>query len=277
MACAERAALLRRAIVSVRASSAGPVRIIAVVNGGRADPAVCDWLAAQPDVVLDHVAAASAPGAVLKGRNRVHSGFFATLDDDDEYLPGTMDRRIALLRADPQADLLISNAYRCCEGVDRLFHERLSEVQADPLTCVMRANWLTSGNALYRTAAVGLAYFQDFHPYAEWTWLAFRLALNGKRIAILDEPACRHHDTAASLSKSQGYAQSYLPLFKRMLEGAPPPAVVRMIRRKIAATCHDASVAALGDGRRLEAWRQHWHSLTSGGLQYLPYTRYLCK
>jgi glycosyltransferase involved in cell wall biosynthesis len=278
MASAERANLLRRAIGSVRASTHQPVRIIVVVNGARSDLAMCAWLQAQPDVTLDYVAAPSAPGAVLRGRERVRSEFFATLDDDDEYLPGTTERKIALLRADPRVDFLIANAYRCRDGVDSLFHQRLPEVASDPLASLMRRNWLTSGNAMFRSAAVGLPYFQGFHPYAEWTWLAFRLALDGKRIAILDEAVCRHHDTAISLSKSQGYIQSYLPLFQRMLERAPPPAVARMIRSKMAATHHDASVAALNEGRRLAAWRHHWHSLANpGGLQYLPYTRHLFK
>lgn len=276
MASAERAIQLRRAIASVRASSAAPVRIIVVVNGARRDPALCGWLDAQEDVRRESVAAASAPGAVLHGRLLVDTEFFSTLDDDDEYLPGASDAKIALLRADPGADLLVTNAYLCRAGAARLCHRRLAEVRADPLACLMRFNWLSSGNALYRTAAVGVPYFQDYHPYAEWTWLAYRLALDGRRVAILERPTCRHHDTAQSLSKSLDYVLAYLPLFQRMLERAPPPPIRRMIERKLAAAHHDACFAALRAGRRLDAWRHHWRSLARrGGLRYLAATRHL--
>lgn len=278
MASPERAKLLLRAIGSIRASSLTPIRIIVVINGERFDLSVCDWLQAQPDVDIEWVPSASAPGAILRGRECVRTEFFSTLDDDDEYLPCTMERKISLLRANQKADVLISNAYISSNGSDRLFHQNLPEVAIDPLICLLRRNWLTSGNALFRTTSIGLRYFQGYHSYAEWTWLAFRLALDKKCIAIFNEAVCRHHDTYDSLSKSQEYIRSYIPLFQRMLECAPPPAAIKMIRRKISASHHDASVSALHAGRLWEAWRQHWNSLTqTGGLRYLPYTRHLFK
>lgn len=278
MASVERAKLLQRAINSIRGSSLAPIRIIVVVNGNRSDIAVREWLQAQPDVYITRVSVPSAPGAILRGRKYVRTEFFSTLDDDDEYLSCTMEKKISFLRASPKADLLIANAYICSNGVDKLFYDNLPDVAIDPLTWLLQSNWLTSGNALFRTTSVGLKYFRRYHPYAEWTWLGFRLALDRKRIIILNEPVCRHYDTYGSLSKSQDYIRSYLPLFKRMLECAPPPAIACMIRRKISASHHDASVTALRKGLLGEAWRHHWMSLfQTGGLKYLPYTRYLFK
>lgn len=278
MASLEREKLLLRAICSIRASSLAPIRIIVVINGERFDLSIRDWLQAQPDVDIEWVLAASAPGAILKGRECVHTEFFSTLDDDDEYLPYTMERKISLLRANPKADVLISNAYISSTGGDRLFYQNLSEVASDPLIFLLRRNWLTSGNALFRTTTIGLPYFHDYHPYAEWTWLAFRLALDRKCIVILNDAVCRHHDTHGSLSKTQEYLGSYIPLFQRMLKCAPPHRVAKMIRRKISASYHDASVSALDTGRLREAWRQHLYSLIqTGGLRYLPYTRHLFK
>jgi len=278
MASAERAKLLLRAVDSIRASSIAPVGIIVVVNGDLFDSSVLEWLQAQPDVDIEWIVSASAPGAILRGRECVRTEFFSTLDDDDEYLPCTMERKISLLRANPKADMLIANAYIFSNEIDSLFYQNLPKVKADPLICLLRKNWLTSGNALFRTKAIGLPYFQNYHPYAEWTWLGFRLALDQKNILFSNEAVCRHHDTYNSLSKSQDYIQSYLPLFQRMLEYSPPPAAARMIRRKISASHHDASVSALRNGRFLEAWRQHWSSLIqTGGLRYLPYTRHLFK
>lgn len=278
MALRQRGAMLQRAIGSIRASSSKPIRIIVVVNGNRFDAAVCDWLKAQTDINFEYVAEPSAPGAVLRGRELVQTEFFSTLDDDDEYLPGATDQRLSVLQADSGADLLATNAYLCIDGVDSLVYNRLADVPASALECLMRFNWLTSGNALYRTASVGSTYFRDYHPYAEWTWLAFRLALDGKSISIMNESTCRHNSTAESVSKSEVYFQTFIPLFKRMLASSLPDQVVRMIHRKMGAAYHDASDAALRDGRRLDAWRHHWHSLINpGGMRYLTYTRHLFK
>jgi glycosyltransferase involved in cell wall biosynthesis len=278
MASFERAKLLARAVDSIRASSIDPVRIIVVINGGRFDLSVLEWLQAQKDVEIEWTVFASAPGAILRGRECVRTEFFSTLDDDDEYLPCTMEQKISLLRANPRADMLIANAYIFSNDIDNLFYQNLHKVKVDPLICLLRRNWLTSGNALFRTKAIGLPYFHNYHPYAEWTWLGFRLALDKKRIIILNEAVCRHHDTHNSLSKSQDYIQSHIPLFQRMLECSPPPAAAKMIRRKISASHHDASVSALGNCKLLEAWRHHWDSLIqTGGLRYLSYTRHLFK
>src|SRR4051794_1682803 len=101
MASSERATLLQRAISSIRASSLAPIQIIVVVNGGRFDFSVRDWLQTQPDVHIEWVLSASAPGAILRGRECVRTEFFSTLDDDDEYLPCTMERKISRLSANP--------------------------------------------------------------------------------------------------------------------------------------------------------------------------------
>lgn len=276
MASRERGQLLMRAIASIRASSRSSIQIIAVVNGNRMDTEVCDWLKAQSDVQFVSIAKPSAPNAIFTGRQLVQTEYFSTLDDDDEYLPDATEYKLAALQFEPQADMLVGNAYQCAAGVNSLRYEDLTNVPAQPLECLMQFNWLLSGNTLYRTASVGSDYFKDSHDYAEWTWLAYRLAMDGKKVAVLDVPVFRYNDTAGSLSKSNIYFQSYIPLFQRMLERSPPRAVVHMIQRKMAAAYHDASTTALQDGQLKEAWHNHWRSLIKrGGLKYLPYTRRL--
>jgi len=73
IAIKEKAALLMRAVESIRHSAAGQIRIIAVVNGGRADPDVCQWLQAQPDIHYERVAAPSSPLAIFRGRALVQT------------------------------------------------------------------------------------------------------------------------------------------------------------------------------------------------------------
>lgn len=277
MASAARAELLKRAVHSIRASSCQPIKIIAVVNGNRFDAAVCHWLKAQPDIRFEYVEKPSAPNAVLRGRELVETEFFSALDDDDEYLQGSTDQKLVLLQADAKADLVVGNYYQHRDGREFLSYDRLNAVPAEPLEMLMEFNWLHNGNALFRTASIDVRYFQDYHAFAEWTLVAFRLALDGKKVAVVDAPVFRcNEETPGSLSKSPAYFQAYLPLFKRMLGLAPPRHVVRMIHRKIGAAYHDASVDALHDGRRATAVLHHLRSLVcTDGLRYLSYTRHL--
>jgi hypothetical protein len=267
---------IRRCIGSVRASSAQPVAIIAVVNGARSDPAVRAWLQRQPDIRYEYVAAPSAPNAVLHGRGLVATPFFSTLDDDDEYLPGATDLKLAALHADAAADLVVTNAYQCQDGAEALMYSHLHAVPADPLHTLFEANWLHNGNALYRSAAIGAAYFRDFRPYAEWTWLAYRLALDGRKVATLEQPTFRYHITPGSLSQSEAYFDSYLPLFERMLERAPPKEVAYLIRCKMGASWHHRSARALHERKWRRAVSSHLRSLLlpEGG-KYLGYSRHL--
>ena len=138
----------------------------------------------------------------------------------------------------------------------------------------MKFNWLHNGNALYRTASVTPLYFEDYHQYLEWTWLAFRLSLDGKKVAVLDIPTFRYNNSAESLSKSEAFTASGVPLFQRMVELRPPAHIVQLIQRKMGSAYHDASDAALHAGNRRLAWRYHWQSLAlSGGWKYLTFTK----
>jgi hypothetical protein len=274
MAAPERGALLQRAVASVRRSSAMPVSIIVVVNGSRADPAVIGWLKDQRDVQLEIVAQPSLPNALLRGRELVSTPYFSTLDDDDEYLGNAIDLRLGIMQ-ETGADVVVTNGFRRCDGVDELSYESLRGVPGNPLEELFRTTWLHNGNALYRSDSVGREFFADHHAYAEWTWLAYNLALRHKRIAVSETPTFIYHDTVGSLSKSAAFRAAYMSLYSRMLEANPPPAVVRHIKRRIQSGWHDQSCHALDQGRRREALRYHLHSLAAGGLRYFSFGRRL--
>ena len=276
MATRARAATLRRALDSIRASAREALAIVVVANGARADPALCDWLRTQRDIRFAHLATPSAPNAVRHGRSLVATPFFSTLDDDDEYLPDATAHKLAALAADPAADLVVSNGYRHRDGRDEPYYTDLAGVADDPLARLFAANWLHNCNALFRSARVGPEFFADYHPYLEWTWLAFRLALAGRKVAVLDVPAFRYHDTPGSLSKSRAYGETLLALYRRMLAAQPPAAVARLIRCRMGAAWHADSVRALGRGERRRALYCHLRSLCLPGAgRYLAYSRRL--
>ncbi|QDL36585.1 glycosyltransferase family A protein [Rhodoferax sediminis] len=271
-----RRSLLKRAIESIRRSSQFPIKIIAVVNGNRFDVGTCDWLKTQSDILVEYLEKPSAPEAVLRGRELITTEFFSTLDDDDEYLEEATDWKIQLMNSNQAYDLVVTNGYKHMNGTDIIFYSDLTKVSAHPLRCLMSFNWLHNCNALYRTASIETSYFKDSHPYAEWTWLAFKLAMKNKKIGVLNKPTFRYNDTPTSLSKSSSYRNSYLPLFEKMLNQKPPSDIAQLIRRKRGRAWHDASHASLEDGNRLEALKYHWRSLMApGGYRYLSYTRHL--
>lgn len=275
MASSNRARLLVRAVESIRASSTTTVAIIVVVNGRENDAAVCNWLIAQPDVRYEYMEEPSLPKAILRGRSLVATEFFATLDDDDEYLPLAIDIRMHAMNADAATDIVVTNGYRMTENVDTVCYQDLVNVSGHPLQTLMVLPWLSSCNALYRTASVGSEYFENSHPYGEWTWLAFKLAIKRKKIISLDALTFRIHDTAVSLSKTLAYASAQRELLERMLGLSPPPDVVKLIGKKMGAIYHQFSNSSLKMGNRAQALQWHLRSLIKpGGFRYLSYSRH---
>lgn len=278
MAHVDRREKLRRAVWSIRASSVQPLRIVAVVNGEQSDPATCDWLRMQPDIQLDMVPALSLASARKRGRELVGTEFFSTLDDDDEYLPSSTDMKMQGLLNNPDADFIIGNSFENKNGVDLLMYDRLSIVPDNPLKHLMQFAWLHNGNALFRTKAISQAYFDDLPPFAEWTWLAFTLAHDKKKLVVLDVPVFRYNDTPTSLSKTDAYLRCHIPLFKRMLSFSLSPDIIKLIKRKVSANHHESSIMAKDCGHLMEAWRYHLKSLfIGGGIRYLSHTRHLLK
>lgn len=267
---------LQRCVASIRGSSNSRCLIIAVVNGSRSTPEVVEWLRKQRDVKLIMEKTPSAPNAVRIGREAVETPYFSTLDDDDEYLAGSTDRKMQTLLANPDADLVVTNGLNNWGGKEALHYSQLFRVPEDPLSTLFDSNWLASCNALYRSDRVTPVYFQNFHPFAEWTWLAFSLGLDGKKIAVLDEPCFRYNQTPQSLSQSTSYQEAYPSLFARMLASQPPLRIRKLIQRRLSAALHDRSVALLQKGDRAAALTAHLRSLLlPGGSRYLTYTRRL--
>lgn len=264
---------LKRAIESIRLSSVCPVQIIVVVNGDRFDPEICDWLKTQSDVLFSYIEEPSLPLALLKGRQLVETEFFSFLDDDDEYLPGATDHRLACLRANPETDLLVCNGYRSCGELNMLVYDNLAKVSADPLYALLNKSWLASCGGLFRTHSIKCDFFYDGMAYLEWTWLSFRIISAGHRVQVLDDPTFIIHDTPNSASKSEKYLQAHISLNKRMLDANPRPDLIPIIRRRLANAWHSMSDYQRTSGNIKDSWLNHLQSLSHpSGWRYWSYT-----
>jgi hypothetical protein len=273
--CSEaRGHLLMRAIASARASSQRPPHLLVVANGPLVSERIYAQLQKMPEVRTLRLRLGSAPHAVLEGRKLVGTNYFGFLDDDDELLPGSSDSRLEVLQQNMGTDAVVMNGYREIAGQRQLMHPHLRGIEEQPLRALLDFNWLASCAALFRTATVGADMFESPQKYAEWTWLAYRLALAERRFKSIDNPGYVIHDTPASLSKSSSYFEAYVELFDRMLSERPPAWAKRRIIQKRCATLHDLSEQAL----RLGNWRQalilHMRSIASpSGLKYFLYGR----
>lgn len=274
LASSKRTDSLKKAISSVRKASIHDVQIIAVINGNRYDGALCQWIKRQDDIQFVYVSKPSLPNAILKGRELVETPFFSILDDDDEYLPDAIDMRINMLVNHSACDLVVSNGYVNTMQGDTIFYNNLKRVQSDPLQSLLKANWLASCGALFRTSSFGAPFFADYHPYAEWTWIAFKLGMDNKEIVILDKPTFRINNSTESLSKSVAYKNTYFSLFPKMLEKQPPPDIAKLIKKKIGAAFHDKSDNELKTGEYSKAMQSHLKSLCyPGWWRYIAFTR----
>jgi glycosyltransferase involved in cell wall biosynthesis len=267
---------LKRCINSIRNSSITDILIIVVVNGNRFDKGLCDWLKQQPDILFDYQPTPSSPLAQLRGRQLIKTPFFAFIDDDDEYLPNAIDLRLAKMKDNPNIDIVITNGFTFILGKDQRHYPNMSGISEDPLKKLFDCAWLHNCNALFRSNSVGIAFFEDIHPYAEWTWLAFKLSSQGIKIGTLDEPTFRYYDTPNSLSKCDAYNDTFFELYQKMLSLSPPPKIVRLINNRISANWHNRSVKALENNQLPDAFIYHIRSLsTLKGLLYLSYSRHL--
>ncbi len=258
---------------------AGPgiASVMVAANGPNISPELIAELNQRPDLQVIRFKEGSSPQALARAVPLVETDYFGFLDDDDELLPNGLQQRLAILQSQPEGDIVLSNGYLRNAQRDQDYLQHLDKVEANPLAAFFVENWLPSCGALFRSASVGPAYFQNYHPYAEWSWLAFRLALDKKRFCVLNAPTFRvYADTPASLSKSSEYRQSYISLYKKMLAVAIPSPVRRIIQKRLSQAHHDVSSYALAEGKLAHCVRHHLLSLKHpSGWRFFSYTRHI--
>jgi len=278
MASSRRADLLRRAINSVTGDSATKAIPIVVANGDDFDSAVLDGLKADRSIRFFYREEANQKAAIELGRREVETPFFGFLDDDDEYLPGALSARLAPMLVDPSVDAVVTNGYRMAGDQREEVIPDADAVTADPAGALMESNWLSSCGGLYRADSIGAEYFDPDIRYLEWTWLAFRLALE-RRLVFLPDATFVVNDTPSSLSKSAEYEDAIPEVLARMLAMEMPTRLRRKVRAKLSAALHDRSTYFLRCGEMADAWRHHARSLNapSALLRYGLFTRHLIR
>jgi hypothetical protein len=276
LATPERAALLLRAIGSIRAQAPIRPRIIVIVNGPRADATLLRTLPGLPDLRVLRIAEASMPEALAAGRSVVDTEFFTELDDDDELMPGALAVRARRMAEPDRPDAVITNTILRGEAAEKLVIDDITAVRRDPLGTLLTRNWLAPGAAMFRSESMPVKFFRDMPRYLEWTYLGLVLA-STSRLAFIAEPTVVHYiDHPFSVDRSRECLLGRPEAIARLLTLDLPARARRLLRAKRAAAYHQLAQIWLAEGRPREAWQAHLRSLGSpAGWRYLLYTRRL--
>lgn len=276
LADAKRGPLLLRAIDSVVSQEGVAALPVVVVNGTRYDPATVARLMARTDIRLIQIPEPSLFRARRTAFETVRSAYFAILDDDDVFLPGALAKRLAILRADPTVDWVVSDGIFVTPDGEIPYIPDIGATRRDPYGTLLDHCWLCSAGNLFRTAIFTPDVFDNVRSM-DITYMAFRLLAEGRKVAFLDEPTFRYFFYPDSTSKQDSYN---LPAAEaiRVMMGLPVPGWVRRgLARKYRRAMHDVASYNHRHGLMREAWSAHLKSLA--GLpelfRYLGYTRKL--
>ena len=268
-----RGELLKRACGSVRAMAGDyEYSIIVVANGPRVSSSVLDWLATRSDIRVIRLRSGSHPLARRVGAEMADSEFLAFLDDDDELMPNTLERKIAHFRQHSEIDVLVTDGLRVSgTTVTRIFPPPEAR-SADLVETMMHAGWGACALTL-RAQNIDLSALDAEFRHMEWTLTAFELARR-YQFGFLDEPTYRYYETTPdSLSKSAEHNLAAPEVWRRLSKGYAGTRYAAAVRRRYGTECHNASWEYARQGRMRDAWRLHAESLQSpGGVAFVPFS-----
>jgi hypothetical protein len=271
---ARRTELLRAVESAVAQDSLS--KVVVVVNGVEVDEELYLTLATDTRIHVHRVTEGSLPSAIHVGRSLVETPFFGFLDDDDVLLPSALRRRLDAVvdSAGTPFDVVVSNGQ--FRGRALFDAEHAARIEESPLDTLLAKNWLASCGGLFRTSSIAPALFEGIPKYSEWTVLAFRLVMAGKRLRVV--PVLTYEVFETPVSESHNRAYWHRADACRMMAADPrlPRRARRKVRRLLSGSLHDECVTMLLSGNLRAAWRLHWESLRlPGGLRYLLFTRHL--
>jgi glycosyltransferase involved in cell wall biosynthesis len=273
----ERCQSLLEAINSVLEQEGVNALPLVILNGNIFDETIFESLQARKDIRFYYQEKGSLPDAIIKGRNLVEAEFYGFLDDDDVLLKGTLALKLNEFKQYSDTDVVVGNGYIGRFGPGQLMHDSLSlSCQKNPLLALLDSNWLASPGGLFKTTSVASDFFIDLPKYFEWSWVAFNLALNGKRIRFIDAPTFYVNDSENSLSKDKENTKAFIDVTMRMLSRSKGHHIHKSLKERLGGAFHCAADQAIQDRSLRQAWYFHFKSLnTFSNLKYLTFTRHL--
>jgi glycosyltransferase involved in cell wall biosynthesis len=265
-----RGELLKRACESVRVMAGEyDYSIIVVANGDRVSVKVLSWLASRSDVRVIRLRTGSHPLARRVGAEMADGEFLAFLDDDDEFIPDTLIKKVSHFRQHPEVDVLVTDGLRVNGAKQTRIFPPPEARSADLVETMMRTGWGACALTL-RTRSVDLSAFDPEFRHLEWTLITLDLASRYK-FGFLEEATYRYYeDTPNSLSKRAEHNFAAPEVWRRLSRSYAGTKYEEMVRRRYGRECHNAAWKFARQGKMHEAWRLHIESLkTPGGFAML--------
>jgi glycosyltransferase involved in cell wall biosynthesis len=274
----ERAGSLRAAIGSALEQAGVTPTVIVVLNGSRQDPEVERELRDNVRVTLVVRDARGIPAAIAAGRAQVRTPWFATLDDDDLYLPDALSLRVRALESRPDCAAAFTNGYIRNGTRDEPHVQGAHRIDADPVRAMLDGNWCLPGSWMCRSAMVGADVFEDMPMHLECTYFALRVATEHP-IVWLDAPTVVYNvGSPAADSQTRAFVLGQVRALRRIIQLDLPDDVRHAYRMRIASAYHAAAEHERESGALLSACRWHIGSLLQpAGWRYASFTRHLVR
>lgn len=204
LASLEREKFLFRAISSVLLQREVKTIPIVIANGNSFNPDILEKLDKRKDLRFYYLEEASQPKAIQVGRSLVETPFFSILDDDDILFPYALITRLQPMQEKDDTDVVVTSGIIHNNNNITININDFEEISKDPLGNIDK-KWMLTGASLFRTATISSAFFEGMPQYLEWTYMAVRIILGGKKISFLNIPTVIHftdHPFSIDISKN---------------------------------------------------------------------------
>lgn len=268
---------IMRALDSIQNLPSMQARPIVVVNGDHYDRPLLDMLQQRPGIVLHYQPDASAGRAIATGRRLVTAPYFMYLDDDDQLVAAGMKSLSTYVFNHFDWDVLITNGYFCRSGESRPMYLDLKSHAIHPLRSLLSESWVCAGATIFRSESISADFLDMERNHQEWTYIAFRLVMEEKRIAFMDAPTVVYHDTGGSASKLIEHQEEALSLLEQMSADSRVDGETRsLMERKYRNMLHVIALQYWRQGDRRKAWIYHLRSMRQPfTFKYLLFSRKL--
>lgn len=276
-----RSEYISRALRSIESQKCNNIEIeaIIVVNGNKYDLSLLNSFKGNQALKVIQLGEGNVSAARYQGVLESTGEFFCFLDDDDEFLPNSMQKRIELLELHEYADVIVTNGYLFATEDQLLVQSDVAKrINREPATAFLDSNWFASPASIFRRNRIENSLFDIQCKYFEWTYLFFLFIANEKIIRYDDSITYRvYQNNLSSASKTEEYIKSHHEFFGLLLELPLSFKIKRTLKEKHVISLNSLSNYYLQKGELENAWAAHLQCFLRGGWRYLPYTRHLIR